>query len=42
MPALVNEINNSKAHKILESWLSNHKAFSGEQLQGTFQPHREG
>ena len=33
MPALVNEINNSKAHKILESWLANHKAFSGEQLQ---------
>ena len=33
MPALVNEINNSKAHKILESWLANYKAASGEQLQ---------
>jgi hypothetical protein len=33
MPALVNEINNSKAHKIIKSWLVNHKAASGEQLQ---------
>jgi hypothetical protein len=33
MPALVNEINNSKAHKIPQSWLVNHKAASGEQLQ---------
>lgn len=33
MPALVNEINNSKAHKIPQSWLVNHKADSGEQLQ---------
>ena len=33
MPALVNEINNSKARKILQSWLVNHKAASGEQLQ---------
>jgi hypothetical protein len=33
MPALVNEINNSKAHKIPQSWLVNHIAASGEQLQ---------
>jgi hypothetical protein len=33
MPALVNEINNSKAHKILQTWLVNHIAASGEQLQ---------
>ena len=33
MPALVNEINNSKAHKIPQAWLVNHKAASGEQLQ---------
>ena len=33
MPALVDQINNSKARQILQSWLVSHKAKSGEQLQ---------
>ena len=33
MPDLVKEINNSKARKILQNWLAEHKASSGEQLQ---------